>query len=317
MGDAIRESWAPTNPSDLAAFAGKVAAHYRGKIHVWEFLNEPIFTSYALPGSRYNAADYVSLLKPTAEAIHRADPGCRIIGGGASSPTHLTKEMIDAGVLDSIDILNLHIYPGLDSPERYLPEMERLNQRMDALHKRRPIWITEFSYYGADDPTTTVHIPGTNWEDSRMLNDEKQCADYTVRFFALMLEQGVERIFIHAGTNEPVNTPSVECCLFDGNAPRKVAPAVAQFCSFLGSNAKPAGYHGTPGGAYSMGFETGKQAVVVAWSTGISASPRPPSGFRAFDEMGNMISGPIHLSESPVYLVGPSGSAKQALAAIQ
>ena len=73
-----------------------------------------------------------------------ADPKCRVIGGLGGGPRQMTRELIDAGILGQIDILNLHMYPGLRAPETFVDEMDALLAMMDVHGGRKPIWITEF-----------------------------------------------------------------------------------------------------------------------------------------------------------------------------
>ncbi len=130
----------------------------KDRIHLWEFLNEPVYTSYALPsdregklgGKRYTPADYVALLEVAAKGMREADPACKVMGGIAGPPRTLTREVIEAGCLKHVDIFNLHVYPGKRMPESYAGEMKDLVAMMDAHGGRKPIWMTEFSYYGAD-----------------------------------------------------------------------------------------------------------------------------------------------------------------------
>jgi hypothetical protein len=320
LGDRIRQSWAPSDPSDLARFARLTTVHFKDRVHVWEFLNEPIFTGYSLPGPKYGPADYVSLLRTTAQAIRSADPTCRIIGGAAADPARLTFDMFDADLLSVIDILNLHMYPGLTSPEKYLPEMMALNKQMDVRGKRKPIWITEFSYYGIDTPPREPFIPSGNaWGESRLLADEIQCANYTLRYLAIMLSQGVQRVFIHAGTNASVNFPETECCLFDeGGVPRKVAAATAEFCSLMGAHPRPIQSWRSPSGVYAMVFDTGKQAVAVAWTIGAKSIIVAPAGTQSVDTMGNPVdTQKVILTESPVYIQFPVSSTTSVIKAIK
>ncbi len=44
-----RQAWAPKDPQELADFIERAATRYKDRIHIWEFLNEPIYTDYALP----------------------------------------------------------------------------------------------------------------------------------------------------------------------------------------------------------------------------------------------------------------------------
>jgi len=314
LGDRIRESWAPEDPADLARYAGAAVDRYKGRIHTWEFLNEPLYTSYSLPSPQYGPSDYVKLLRPTAKAIRKADPDSRVIGGVAAGPGRLNTEMFKAGLLDIVDVLNLHIYPSLTAPEKFLPEMADLVHEMDLLEKRKPIWITEFSYYGIDNPPRIPFIPEPNvWAEDRLLDDEKRCADYTIRFLTIMLYEGVERVFLHSGTDSAVNEPVTECCFFDyGGVPRKVAPALAVFCSLMGSKRMPMSISKSPNGFYGMVFEADKNAVAVLWSTGSTMTLDAPQGTRCLDEMGNVQSNKaLKISQSPVYVVAPSGASKQ------
>src|SRR5205085_9215524 len=139
------------------------------------------------------------------------DPACKVMGGVASGPGHFTKELMNAGILPLIDILNLHIYPGMRAPEGYLAEMDALLRRMDAHGGRKPIWMTEFSYYGIDDPPRKPFVPGGGWSEERLLS-ERDCPEYTVRFLAVMLSRGVEKVFLHSGASGAVNDPNYECC---------------------------------------------------------------------------------------------------------
>ena len=243
-GIRLRQAFAPKDPKDLGVFTERAVARYKDRVHVWEFLNEPIYTNYALPanrdrtiaGSRYTPADYVALLEVAAAGMRKADPACKVIGGIAGGPETFTREVIEAGCLKHLDLFNLHIYPGQRTPESYSGDMDDLLARMDAHGGRKPIWITEFSYYGADNLPRRPFFPrASSWSEARLLDSERQCADYTVRFFLVMLSHGVQKIFIHSGASGRVNDPNFECALFDyGGVPRKLFPAMAVLTGLLG-----------------------------------------------------------------------------------
>ncbi|MCX6362233.1 MAG: hypothetical protein NT029_20750 [Armatimonadetes bacterium] len=313
-GERARQAYAPRDPALLADFAGRAVARYKDRIRVWEFLNEPIYTDYSLPREAYKPADYVALLKPVAAAARKADPACRIMGGAGAGPGGITSQMIQAGLLGQIDILNLHIYPGARAPEGFIDEMDQLLAEMDRHGGRKPIWITEFSYYGADDLPRKPFVPtGGDWAEERLLTDERECAEYTVRFAAVMLARGVEKVFIHSGSSGAANMPNFECCLFgQGGAPRKVAAAVAVMAATLGPKPTPQKMPALPEGVYAAPFETGSASVVMAWATQGAWSIRVPPGVRCVD----MVGAPVHdlrpaLSGSPIYLIGKPGSRAQ------
>lgn len=330
-GNRIRTAFGPRDPADLTGFIERAVARYRDRIHLWEFLNEPVYTDYALPsdpankygGRKYSAADYVSLLAKAAAAMRRADPGCKVMGGIGGWPRHLTQEVIDAGILQHIDLLNLHIYPGQRLPEAFFADMDWLLERMDRGGGRKPIWVTEFSYYGADDLPRKPFVPNAgSWSEERLLDSERQCADYTLRFFLIMLSRNVERIFVHSGASGRVNEPNFECALFaDGGAPRKLFAALAVLNGLLGAEPRFAGQVSGEKHGYCLAFETGARCVLAFWQTeeqpGLLLSfPGMKGGARWLDAMGRRLPEAPRLSSSPVYLVGEKGRAAEMLSKV-
>ncbi len=318
-----RQAWAPKEPRLLGDFVAGAVGRYKDRIHVWEFLNEPIYTDYALPkkppgddsGRGYTPADYVRLLEVAAGGIRRADPGCRIIGGIAGMPTSLTREVIEAGCLKHVDIFNLHIYPGATRPEGFIRDMDNLLSLMDRHGGRKPIWITEFSYYGSDSlPCCPLYANSAGW--ATLLKDERRCAEYTVRFFTIMLARGVEKVFLHAGSSGTANEWTFECCLFEqGGSPRKVLAALALFAELMGPRPAYAGERSFDRVGHCYAFETGKRSVLVLWAEndGVGMPVAIPSA-ECIDFMGNRVSAqPTALSPTPTYLVGSSGKAKDLL----
>jgi hypothetical protein len=336
-GVRLRMAYAPRDPQLLARFIEKAAEHYRGKVHSWEFLNEPVYTDYALPGANshlpgaaYTVADYVALLKLAYAAMKRADPDCLVVGGIGSGPEAFTTEFIEAGGLDAVDALNLHTYPGARAPESFLEPLANLNQRMKRAGGTKPIWVTEYSYYGADELPWEPFIPSPDdWAANRLLTDERECAEYSVRFAVVMLAGGAEKIFYHSGGNGDVNQESLESCLFAAaGEPRRVYPAQSALANVLGPQPRFVAQFPLPSheqlqdGLYGFLFQCGKQAVLVAWadlesagpgwrlrcssdeSEGPNAPERSQTQPVAYDIMGNRIpAGDIPLTGSPVYLV--------------
>ena len=327
-GVRLRQAWAPRDPKQLVDFIAAAVGRYKDRINVWEFLNEPVFTDYALPadsanrygGRKYGPADYVNLLTLAAKAMKAADPNCRVIGGLGSGPRHMTRELMDAGILQQIDILNLHMYPGLRAPETFAAEMDELLAMMDAYGGRKPIWITEFSYYGTDRLPREPFVPiASSWAENRLLADERQCADYTVRYFLVMLSHGVERIFIHSGASGQVNQTDLECAIFDyGGAPRKLYPALAVLTSVLGASPRSVGSGRIGDDGWCAAFETGKQSVISVWATRDTPAKLPNrSDVKWMDTVGRPLStAPTQFSTSPAYLIAQSGQAASLMAEI-
>jgi hypothetical protein len=259
------------------------------------------------------------LLKIASTAMKKADPSCKVIGGIASGPTHLTRQFMDAGGLELVDIFNLHIYPGAKPPEGFIDEMDDLLAMMDRHGGHKPIWITEFSYYASDNPPTTLSVHGNSWPP--MLDSEKQCADYTLRFLTIMMSRNVQKVFIHSGASGQVNAPNDECALFDyGGTPRKLFAALAIFNSIMDGTPAPSGSRDLTATAHASAFETPKHAVVVVWqeegAAGVSVTWQETAEVRPLSTMGRPLSDRRVLSPSPVYLIGPSGKAKEMLASL-
>ena len=202
--------------------------------------------------------------------------------------------------------------------------MKDLLAMMDAHGGRKPIWLTEFSYYGADNLPRRPFFPrANNWAEERLLDSERQCADYTVRFFLVMLSHGVEKVFIHSGASGRVNDPNYECALFDcGSVPRKLFAALAVMTDLLGERPVSVGESRVGDLGHAAAFETGKQSLIAMWSEG--DEPGPSVVFPAAESLvvvdvvgRKMAGGSLGLSGSPAYLLGPPGKATELLKSLQ
>jgi len=308
-------AWAPEDPQKLGEFVEKAVARYKDRVQVWEFLNEPIYTHYSLPaeGGDYTPADYVELLAVAAAGMRRGDPDCKVVGGIGSWPRKLTKEVIEAGCLDHVDIFVLHVYPGELPPEHFIPQTDLLLERMEQHGGRKPMWMTEFSYYGDDDPPSRPYLAGGSWAADRLLTGERECAEYTIRFFALMMARGVEKFFIHAGVGGRVNMPNHNCCFFKyGGAPARLFPALAVYTELMGPKAEFAAEKRLGDDGFCVGFETGRRSVCVLWDAAGPAAVSLPDGARPLDLMGRPLpEGTVTISPTPIYLVGPAREAKR------
>jgi hypothetical protein len=328
----LPSAWAPKEPAELARFVGQAVARYKDRVRVWEFLNEPIYTDYALPGDagnkydgpNYTPADYVRLLAVASKAIKEADPGCRVIGGIGGWPLHLTREAIDVGVLDHVDILNIHTYPASQRPEGLASPMDTLLGMMDEAGRRVPVWITEFAYYGVDDLPREPFIPRRgSWAEARLLESERQCADRTVRYVAVMLSRGAQKVFIHSGSNGSPHRTNFECPLLaGGGAPRKVLPALAVLADVLGPEPTFVAERRFGKTGWALAFRNRRQSVVLLWNTagetGLTVAVPPTPGLARLDPMGRPADGgPVTLGTSPAYLLGPPGKAKAILDALR
>jgi photosystem II stability/assembly factor-like uncharacterized protein len=328
-----RMSYMPTDVNKLMNFISSSIEHYKDKLKYWEFLNEPIWTRftlpayyYGLPGSDYIPSDYIALLKKAYPVMKKADSSCIVIGGFSAEPWRFTKEFIQSDGLKYIDILNVHNYGGFTPPEAFIPEMDTLLSQMDRYGVRKPIWITEYSYYGVDImPWTPWKATTEGWGSNLLLKDERQCADWTIRYNTMMFAHGVEMIIYHMPSDGLINdgSSSIEFALLgEEGVPKKLYAAQAAQAKLLGPHFKYAGqlemeshYENSLNHqilAYS--FQCEQRAVVVAWISENKTSTVKlivPEGVDVFNIMGTKLafSGEIELSNSPVYIVSDSMTA--------
>lgn len=318
-----RWAWAPRDVSELTDFVSAVVSRYEKQIQVWEFLNEPLYTSYVLPDNNalesttlegHTVDDYLTLLRAAVPAIRASNPNARIMGGPGASVGAYTIQMLEAGVLDLVDIYGVHDYPVRTKPEERLTSNDALLEAMAAHGGVKPMWMTEFSYFGTDDLPRDpfIPIPGL-WSETKLLS-EREVAEYTVRYCTIFLGRGGEKVFLHSGCTGSVNKPGTESCMFSDGAVRKVFPAMAVFTEFMGANPEHVA-DSAVGTGLVFGFETGTRAVVLAWDPDAKTSATLPPETTCFDIMGRIVDGPsVPLTASPVYVIGSAGTAKTLVA---
>lgn len=314
----------PKERAALMDFITKAIGHYKSRVRYFEFLNEPVWTQfclpgaiYKLPGAAYVPEDYIGLLKEAYPVMKKADPAGQVVGGFSAEPWRYMKTFFDAGGMKSIDILNIHNYGMRRTPESFIIEMDTLLAQMDRQGPRKPIWITEYSYYAADNlPWTPWVAPPNHSSANLLLRDEKQCADWSIRYNAIMLARGVEKIFYHQGAEGTLNNGShnLELALLgEEGEPRKLYPAQAVMAKMIGPDFRYAADIEADN-VQGYAFQCGDKAVLIAWVT--EAETRKlaldiPEGVKAYNIMGAPITtgSKIALDVSPVYLVSHSLSA--------
>lgn len=329
----IEAAYAPRDPALLEEFIRKAAAHFRHRVSTWEFLNEPFYTLHALPaldqideeikgldGASYHIGDYVDLLARAYRATKAANPESRLVGGLSGRPDLMSRDFIAAGGLAHLDIFNLHIYPGLRRPEYYIGEMERLLALMDASPSgRKPIWLTEYGYYGLDRTAWQPFVLNAwDWAGNRLLRDEREAADFSLRFAVIFLAHGVEKIFYHSGmgmSSEVNSTAEDESPLTrTGGVPRKLFAAQAALTHLLGPRPRfvaPAAFAPGSAGLHGYVFENGHEPVAVLWSAGDPVEVVLAPGVTARDVVGNPVAGrTVTLGPSPCYLTAPGLGAR-------
>jgi hypothetical protein len=160
-----RSDWywhTPRNPQDFADFAYAAAAHYAGKVDVWEIWNEPdVEATFQCDCDR--PAFYAQVLAASYKAIKDANPRAIVLIGGLSIHDYNNGGMafLDAVVAASggklnFDVLSIHPYMPDRMPESTDPKtvVQNFPYRLDMSYKwlqahngaNKEIWITEDGY---------------------------------------------------------------------------------------------------------------------------------------------------------------------------
>jgi hypothetical protein len=332
-----RMAYMPSDVNKLMTFISTSIEHYKTKLKYWEFLNEPVWTSFCLPGTYYDLpeadyvpADYIGLLKKAYATMKQADPSCIVIGGFSAEPWRYTKEFMQSDGLNNIDILNIHNYGGFSPPEAFITEMDTLLSQMDRYGGRKPIWITEYSYYGADSlPWTPWKVPKDHWGANLLLEDERQCSDWTIRYNTIMFARGVEKVFYHEPIDGLINDGALSlefAFLGEEGVPRKLYAAQSAQAMILGPEFTFAGQlennippeNKTTHQIQGYSFQCDQRAVLVSWISEKETSTVKlvvPQGVDIYNIAGTKLTptSDIILSNSPVYVVSDSLTAEELL----
>jgi len=307
-----RIAYMPRDLGEFAAYVRTTVQHYRQRLHVWEILNEPIYTSYALPRDKgYKVEDYVRLLQAAYQAVKEVDANAFVIGGIADGAAAYTKEFIDANGLRWVDALNLHIYPGLTAPDEYEEPLRQLRERMRSAGADKPIWFTEGAYYADDDKPFE---PYNDWLTP--VDSEIEAAEWQVKFNTLLLAYGVEKIVYHSGTPGSINDEGLSGIFFEwAGAPRKMLVTQSAMAGLLSPPVRSLGRLKSPEAVKAYGFETDGRTVIVAWAqegakpAELSLAGKP---WRVVDLQGSELKvDSIALTERPVYFVAKGTALKQ------
>ncbi|HEX9016969.1 MAG TPA: hypothetical protein VF960_13330 [Chloroflexota bacterium] len=215
--------WAATNPADgqrsvprnlsapasdpsnyWARFAGRMAAHYKGRIDKWIIWNEPEFRpgdvgagqSFTWFGSD---EEYYLLLKRAYQAIKAANPDATVLFGATSYWVDINmgrqpffKRILALAAADPdaaannyfFDAVGFNIYWAADDILRVFVEMR------DAMRARgfeKPIWLTETNAMPFDDGATPK---SPNGQRVTM----QQQADFSIQALAIGAAAGYQRV---------------------------------------------------------------------------------------------------------------------------
>jgi len=310
-----RVAYAPRDAAEFENYVGQTVRHYKDRITWWQVFNEPLYTDYSLPRSHgYTGADYARWTVAFARAARRADPQCRVlagIGGLSEGVLDDFEKFFAAGGLEAADAIDIHHYPQLRPPESIERLLEQLNAMMDRHGGRKPLWLTEYGYYAEDEPWS-VPMPSSGFDNP--LASEQLQAEYAVRWAVIMLANGVDKVFYHAGTCGGINAGSLQGVFYEyAGQPHKVYAAQAVMAHLftpetrfvrrlaLGESVKAYLFHD------GRRFHEGHRLIAAVWAPGPAPTPLlrlSNDKIQLWDLMGRpQADRQFRPSGTPVYLV--------------
>ena len=307
LAKRLPTAFAARDLDDFARYVRESVRHYRNSITHYQVLNEPLYTTYALPQRfGYQMADYLAHLRAVHEVAKREQPGCVIVGGLGGSPAdRRARAFIEAGGLKFVDVLDIHIYAAPSQFDWLEDALRDLRALMKKRGEVRPMWITEFGLYADDDPATVPPRIGDTTMARCGRKSELAASSDLVKLTTMFAAHGVEKVFFHAGTAPAINQPNAGNVFFEyGGAPRTMYAAAAVLARLLppGSTLVEADTLGA--GIKSYTFKTPRGQVTVAWAPRSPADVAAPAGVTILDLMGNPVTERnVRLSSVPVYLV--------------
>lgn len=181
----------PVDVSEYAAFVGRVAARYRGRVRAYIIWNEPNLAAEWGEQSP-NPAGYVELLCAAHAAVRASDPEALVVSAGLAPTNHANESALDdrrylramyaVGTASCFDVLGTHPYGFAYPPDDPYRAHDGLNYArladaravmVEEGHGDKPVWATELGW------TTESVGPGRQW----LQVSEQEQASYLVRAF--------------------------------------------------------------------------------------------------------------------------------------
>jgi len=307
----------PSTPAGLAAYAeytADILSEFDDAHSDVEVYNE--FEHLGTSACGPTPDCYMDMLRATAPAIRGVSPDARIVApGNAGMGFHLDwlERFFDLGGLEHIDAVSAHPYVNPEEPESLMADLETLSSMISARlpeGQTRDIWISEMGW--ATIPTWVT---------------DRQQAAYTLRFAALAIARGVERIYWYeaadSGRSDTITESNfglyehASSALPNANAPKPVALALATYERLIGDR-RFSHVEDLGPGVHSVVYGDGASTVRIAWST---AAPTP---IRIVGEQVALVSmtgaplggetsvageRPVVLTDEPVFLSGEASVA--------
>jgi outer membrane protein assembly factor BamB len=279
----------PATDEERASFANFVyqtVKHFEGRIEAWEIWNEPDI-GFWKPDP--NARDYALLLKACYQAIKRADPNARVVGGSlAEVNPRFLSDMCKHGAAQYMDVLSIHPYRYSNNPEiKFAGRIERLRDVLRKYGKgNMPVWITEIG-----------------WGSGGKGLSEADQANYFIRSYLTSLAAGVEVYMWFNFIDDPrYNSPVFP---HGDQVIEKPVMWAIKTCTDMLAGAEYVGMMPWQDPDYGLIFRRGNEIIIAAWRRYGTATRTAPFFGRAADQYGRTVAektNTLTLTESVGYL---------------
>lgn len=257
-----------------------IATHVGSRIQYWEIWNEPYLAKYW----KGTNAQMVRMAQDARSIILSVNPNAKILSP-SGNPAWLGG-FLAAGGGPSIDIFNVHTYPGSNGPEFVLTTLNNEKAAMKQYgQQNKPLWADEGGW-GAD-----TNVPNAATQ-----------AGQVARFYLLHWTGGAQRFYWYQWSNSVYGT------LATSAGPNQSGIAYGQVNNWLVGATMSAPCKASKN-TWSCGLSRsagGYQAEVV-WNTSGNASFTAPSQFVQYrDVAGNThkvsANGVVTIGVSPIIL---------------
>jgi len=282
-------------PKDWAKFPDFIRYVVRGiegKVNYVEVANEPD----QWQGSWVDFVRYSMLMK---EAVKSVNPQAKFMAPGfCNIDLSRIQSVVDAGLLDVVDIFSIHAYVKATPPEgEYIQKIRELKAYLAAQgRKDLPLFLTEYGWT----------IPPGDWQ--RPVDPITQ-ARYVSRSSILLVAEEIPSFvyFMTKGWEGPTASSFGYAILNFDNTPRPAFPAFANVARMLTGVKGPGRVIKLSPTTYLALFRKGSGTTAAAWDTAKTSSVFVPTPWTtARDMTGRPLKhgadGRLAVSPSPVFV---------------
>lgn len=239
-------------PEDLDRvyeFYRRAAKRYRGQVDVWEIWNEPDL-SYFLG----RAEDFAAVQKAGYLGVKAGNPEALVLFASiATGASPWLRRVLENGVCGYFDRYNVHFY---GSPEALAERIREHEELMREAACRKPLWVSELG--------SSVQVVAG--QDRPSIASARVQAQHLWRSLVTALSEGAERAFYFLLPHFAEQPGRPWGLLNDDLTPRPAYVALAVLSNVLGE-ARPLGTVELPGGGKGVVFDSGREDVMIAWSS--------------------------------------------------